>query len=142
MIFFFKSSSDLKLFRHSLDLLIYDLLLVLGESDGHTSEVIIDRLKFRCDGIIALVVDVLSSLQVIQSSSKVEPLLDLLDFILSLLKFRCNGLVVLSISNPGILSFLEKSKSVLCLLLGVIPTNFNPLDVSLKELWFVRIFKD
>merc|ERR1719317_1498992 len=37
---------------------------------------------------------------------------------------------------------IEELKSVLCLLLGVIPTLFNPLDISFKELWFVWLLQD
>merc|ERR1719259_407184 len=124
-----KSARNLKLFTDSLDLLFNDLLLVFRKSNTHALEVVVDGGEKTSNATIGIVVQVLS-------------FLDLLDFIFCLLKLRCNGLIVLSISNPSILGLLQKLQSVLSLLLGIIPTNLNTLDMSFKELRLVRVLKN
>merc|ERR1719461_1789275 len=69
-------------------------------------------------------------------------LLDLLDLLLSLVKFIGNGLAVLSITNKGFLGLIKKLESVLSLLLGVLPTVLDTLDIGLKELGLVRVLQD
>merc|ERR1719418_43501 len=137
-----EASSNLELGFNSLDLLVHNLLLVFGESDGHASEVVIDALEKSRDGVVALVVQVLSLLHVGEGILKVVPLLDHLDLCLSNLKLSGDGLVVLTIANPGLLGVLEQLQPILCLLLGVIPTLLDPLDITLKELRFVGMLQD
>merc|ERR1719481_85237 len=137
-----KSARNLKLFTDSLDLLFNDLLLVFRKSNTHALEVVVDGGEETSNATIGIVVQVLSLLEVIKGRLEVEPFLDLLDFIFCLLKLRCNGLIVLSISNPSILGLLQKLQSVLSLLLGIIPTNLNTLDMSFKELRLVRVLKN
>merc|ERR1712168_527129 len=137
-----ESASNLKLLANSLDFLLNNLLLVLREGDAHALEVAVDAGEQGIDGVVVSVEDILSLLEVIKGRLEVEPFLDLLHLILSLVKFRGNALIVLSISNPGILGFLEELESVLSLLLGVIPSNFDTLDMSLKELGFVGVLKN
>merc|ERR1719317_908657 len=137
-----ETANNLKLSLNGLDLLVNNLLLVLGKGDGHAGEVVIDGLEESADGVVALVVKVLPLLHVSEGCLKVVHLLDLLDLLLSNLELRGNGLVVLSIANPGLLGVLEQLQPVLGLLLGVIPAFLDPLDITLKELGLVRVFQD
>merc|ERR1719317_1665240 len=137
-----ETANNLKLSLNSLDLLVNNLLLVLGKDDGHASEVVIDGLEESADGVVALVVKVLPLLHVSKGCLKVVHLLDLLDLLLGNLELRGNGLIVLSVANPGLLGVLEQLQSVLSLLLGVIPAFLDPLDIALKELGLVRVFQD
>merc|ERR1719495_2684211 len=137
-----EAGDNLELGVNSLDLLVKNLLLVLGKSDGHAGEVVVDGLEESADGVVALVVQLLPLLQVGEGILKVVPLLHLLDLLLGNLELRGNGLVVLSVANPGLLGVLEKLQSVLGLLLGVIPALLDPLDIALKELGLVRVFQD
>ena len=133
----------LKIFlRKFLDLLVYDLLLVVGQGDGHAGEVVIDGFEQAVDGFLGVVEDVLALLQVLQGSRQVEPLLDLLDLFLGLLKVGGNGLVVLSIAHPGVLGLLQQLQPVLGLLLGVVPADLNAHDMTLEELGLVGVLKD
>merc|ERR1712012_466698 len=86
--------------------------------------------------------DVLSLLQISIGSIKVEDLLDLLDLLLSCLKIGGNGLTVLSVSNESSLCLIEKLKSVSGLVLGVLPSVLDPLDIGLKELGLVGVLED
>merc|ERR1719447_88384 len=131
-----------KVNKGSAELLVKNLLLVLREGDGHASEVVIDALEKSTDCVVALVVEVLSLLQVGEGILKVVPLLDHLDLILGNLKLRGNGLIVLSIANPGLLGVLEQLQPILCLLLGVVPALLDPLDIALKELGLVGVLQD
>merc|ERR1719170_69670 len=135
-------ANNLKLSLNSLDLLVNNLLLVLGKGDGHASEVVVDGLEESADGVVALVVKVLPLLHVSKGYLKVVHLLHLLDLLLGNLELRGNSLVVLSIANPGLLGVLEQLQSVLSLLLGVIPAFLDPLDIALKELGLVGVFRD
>merc|ERR1719331_1634925 len=137
-----EASSNLELGFNSLDLLVHKLLLVFGESDGHASEVVIDALEKSRDGVVALVVQVLSLLHVGEGILKVVPLLDQLDLCLSNLKLSGDGLVVLSVANPGLLGVREQLQPILRLLLGVIPALLDPLDIALKELGLVGMLQD
>merc|ERR1719158_1320801 len=137
-----EASNNLELGLNSLDLLVHNLLLVFRESDGHACEVVVDGLEKSTDGIIALVVQVLSLLHVGEGILKVVPLLNQLDLLLGNLKLSGNGLVVLSVANPSLLGVLEKLQPILGLLLGVIPALLDPLDIALKELGLVRVLKD
>merc|ERR1712012_1404645 len=94
------------------------------------------------DGVIRSLQDLLSLGEVSVGGIKIEDLLDLLDLLLSNFKVRGNGLTVLSITNEGILGLIEELKSVLSLLLGVLPSILDSLDIGLKELGFVRVLKD
>merc|ERR1719494_826726 len=134
-----ETANNLKLSLNSLDLLVNNLLLVLGKGDGHASEVVVDGLEESAD---ALVAKVLPLLHVSKGCLKVVHLLHLLDLLLGSLELRGNSLVVLSIANPGLLGVLEQLQSVLGLLLGVIPAFLDPLDIALKELGLVRVFQD
>merc|ERR1711931_610531 len=135
-------AGHLKLVLDSLDLLINDLLLILGNSDAHALEVVVDGAEERVNAVIAGLENGLPLLQIINGRLEVETLLHLLDLILSLLKLGGNGLVVLGIANPGVLGLSQQLQPVLSLLLGVIPDNFNSLDVTLQELGLVRVVKD
>merc|ERR1719429_320359 len=137
-----EAGDNLELGVNSLDLLVKNLLLVLGKGDGHASEVVVDGLEESADGVVALVVQLLPLLQVGEGILEVVPLLDLLDLLLGNLKLRGNGLVVLSIANPGLLGVLKQLQPVLSLLLGVIPAFLDPLDIALKELGLVRVLQD
>merc|ERR1719192_959923 len=137
-----EAGDNLELGVNSLDLLVKNLLLVLGKGDGHAGEVVVDGLEESAEGVVALVIQLLPLLQVGEGILKVVPLLDLLDLLLGNLKLRGNGLVVLSVANPGLLGVLEKLQSVLGLLLGVIPAFLDPLDIALKELGLVGVFQD
>merc|ERR1719219_1171297 len=137
-----EAGNNLELGLNSLDLLVHNLLLVLRKSDGHAGEVVVDGLEKSTDGVVALVVELLPLLQVREGILKVVPLLDLLDLLLCNLKLRGDGLVVLSIADPSLLGVLEQLQPILCLLLGVIPTLLDPLDVALKELGFVGVLKN
>merc|ERR1719356_1881693 len=124
-----EAGDNLELGVNSLDLLVKNLLLVLGKGDGHAGEVVIDGLEEPADGVVALVVQLV-------------PLLHLLDLLLGNFELRGNSLVVLSVANPGLLGVLEQLQSVLSLLLGVIPAFLDPLDIALKELGLVGVFQD
>merc|ERR1712209_49229 len=50
-----EAGDDLELGVNSLDLLVKNLLLVLGKGDGHAGEVVIDGLEESADGVVALV---------------------------------------------------------------------------------------
>merc|ERR1719158_2351537 len=127
-----EASNNLELGLNSLDLLVHNLLLVFRESDGHACEVVVDGLEKSTDGIIALVVQVLSLLHVGEGILKVVPLLNQLDLLLGNLKLSGNGL----------LGLLEKLQPILGLLLGVIPALLDPLDIALKELGLVGMLQD
>merc|ERR1719494_178064 len=137
-----EAGDNLKLSLNGLDLLVNNLLLVLGKGDGHAGEVVVDGLEESADGVVALVIQLLPLLQVGEGIIKVVPLLDLLDLLLGNLELRGNGLVVLSVANPSLLGVLEQLQSVLGLLLGVIPAFLDPLDIALKELGLVGVFQD
>merc|ERR1719331_2493363 len=137
-----EASGNLELDFNGLNLLVHNLLLVLREGDGHASEVVIDALEKSRDGVVALVVQVLSLLHVGEGILKVVPLLDHLDLCLSNLKLSGDGFVVLTIATPGLLGVLEQLQPILCLLLGVIPALLDPLDIALKELRFVGMLQD
>merc|ERR1719442_153689 len=137
-----EAADNLELGFNGLNLLIENLLLVLREGDGHASEVVIHALEKSTDCVVALVVQVLSLLQVGEGILKVVPLLDHLDLFLGNLKLRGNGLIVLSVANPGLLGVLEQLQPILRLLLGVIPALLDPLDIALKELGLVGMLQD
>merc|ERR1711868_259872 len=137
-----ESSKNFQLLLNSLDLLGKSLLLVLWDGDAHASIVGVDGVEEASNAIIGLLQDVLSLLQVSIGSIKVEDLLDLLDLFLSNLEVAGNGLTVLSVSNEGILGLIEKLKSVLSLLLGLLPSVLDTVDIGLKELGFVRVLED
>merc|ERR1719300_433145 len=137
-----ETSDNLELGLNSFDLLVHNLLLVLGEGDGHASEVVIDAFEKSSDSVVALVVQVLSLLQVGEGILKVVPLLDHLDLLLGNLKLLSNGLIVVSVANPGLLGVLEQLQPILCLLLGVVPALLDPLDIALKELGLVGVLQD
>merc|ERR1719402_1786430 len=137
-----EAGDNLELGVNSLDLLVKNLLLVLGKGDGHAGEVVVDGLEESADGVVALVVQLLPLLHVSKGCLKVVHLLHLLDLLLGNLELRGNSLIVLSIANPGLLGVLEQLQSVLSLLLGVIPALLDPLDIALKELGLVRVFQD
>merc|ERR1719412_424941 len=139
---FLEASNNLKLDLNSCNLLRKQLLLVLRKGDGHAGEVIIDSLEEATDGVVALIEQVLPLLQVRDGIIKSIPLLHLLDLLLSNLKLCSNSLVVLGIADPGLLGVLKELQPVLGLLLGIIPTLLNPLDITLKELGFVRVHKN
>merc|ERR1719334_605525 len=138
----FKSSNNFQLIFNSLNLLGQNFLLVLRNGDAHGVIVAVDGVEKATDGIISLIVNVLSLLKISICSIKIEDLLDLLDLIFSCVKLTINTLTVFSITNEGILGFCEKLKSVLGLLLCVFPTILNSLDIGLKELGFVRVLED
>merc|ERR1711868_200933 len=137
-----ESSKNFQLLLNSLDLLGKSLLLVLWDGDAHASVVGVDGVEQASNAIIGLLQDVLSLLQVSIGSIKVEDLLDLLDLFLSNLKVAGNGLTVLGVSNEGILGLIEELKSVLSLLLGLLPSVLDTVDIGLKELGFVRVLED
>merc|ERR1711963_412224 len=137
-----ESSNNLQLLLNSLNLLSKSLLLVLWNGDAHGVIVVVDGLEKTIDSIISLLEDILSLLEISIGSIKVEDLLDLLDLFLSSFKVSGNGLTVLSIANEGILGIIKKSKSVLSLLLGFLPSILDTLDIGLKELGFVRVLED
>merc|ERR1719361_1904196 len=121
-----EAGNNLELGLNSLDFLVHNLLLVLRKSDGHAGEVVVDGLEKSTDGVVALVVEFLPLLHVREG----------------ILKLRGDGLVVFSIADPSLLGVLEQLQPILCLLLGVIPTLLDPLDVALKELGFVGVLKN
>merc|ERR1719320_921545 len=137
-----KTSIDLKLVLNSCNFLCKSFLLVLRNGDGHGSHIGIDGIKESIDSVGALLKKVLSLLEISIGCLKVEHFLDLLDFLFGNFKFWSNCFIVFSIANESILGLIEELKSVLCLLLGVIPTLFNPLDISFKELWLVWVLQD
>merc|ERR1719192_1890868 len=137
-----ETSQDLKLLLDSLDLLGKTLLLVLGDGDAHGVVVVVDGVEESSNSIVRLLEDVLSLLKVSIGSLEVENLLHLLDFLLSELKISGDGLAVLSVANEGILCLGEKSESVSGLVLGVLPSILDPLDVGLQELGFVGVLED
>merc|ERR1719356_1433484 len=137
-----EAGDNLELGVNSLDLLVKNLLLVLGKGNGHAGEVVVDGLEESADGVVALVIQLLPLLQVGEGILKVVPLLHLLDLLLGNFELRGNSLVVLSVANPGLLGVLEQLQSVLSLLLGVIPAFLDPLDIALKELGLVGVFQD
>merc|ERR1719317_1084667 len=59
-----ETANNLKLSLNGLDLLVNNLLLVLGKGDGHAGEVVVDGLEESADGVVALVVQLLPLLQV------------------------------------------------------------------------------
>merc|ERR1719468_968712 len=137
-----ESSQNLELLLNSLDLLLEDLLLVLGDGDGHSVVMAVYRVEKAIDGIISFFEDILSLGEVSVGGIKVEDLLDLLDLLLSNVKLIGNGLTVLSIANEGLLGLGKELQSVLGLLLGVFPSVLDPLDISLEELGLVRVLED
>merc|ERR1711971_668513 len=137
-----ESSKDLELLLNGLDLLGKSLLLVLGDGDAHGVEVVVNGGKEAIDAIISLLQDVLSLGEISIGSLKVEDLLDLLDLLLSKVELSGNGLAVLGIANEGLLSLIEKLKSVIGPLLGVLPSVLQTLDIGLKELGLVGVLED
>merc|ERR1711994_531044 len=85
-----EAGDNLELGVNSLDLLVKNLLLVLGKGDGHAGEVVVDGLEESADGVVALVVQLLPLLQVGEGILKVVPLLHLLDLLLGNLELRGN----------------------------------------------------
>merc|ERR1711884_304622 len=137
-----KSAKDFQLLFNSLDFLGQDLLLVIGNGDGHGVVVFVDVGEQTINFLISVLEDLLSFGKISISCLEVEDLLDLLDFLLGKIKFPSNDLAVLSISNEGLLGLIKELKSVIGLLLGVIPTVLETLDIGLKELGFVRVLQD
>merc|ERR1719278_2152027 len=137
-----ESLENLELLLNSLNFLSETLLLVLRDGDAHCVKVIVDGVKESSDTIVSLLVDVLSLLQVGIGGLEVEALLHLLNFFLSKLKFSGDGLAVLSVADEGIFGLSEKSQSVGGLVLGVLPSVLDSLDIGLQELGFVGVLED
>ena len=47
-----EASNDFQLLLDGLDLLLDDLLLVVGQGDGHAGEVVVDALEETVDGLV------------------------------------------------------------------------------------------
>merc|ERR550519_1046826 len=137
-----ESSKDLELLLDSLDLLGKSFLLVLGDGDAHGVVVVVNGVEEAIDAIISLLEDILPLLQISIGSIKIEDLLNLLDLLLSDLKVRGNGLAVLSIADESSLGLIEELQSVSGLVLGVLPSVLDSLDIGLKELGFVGVLED
>merc|ERR1719312_1097951 len=103
-----EASIDFKFCLNSLDFLGEDFLLVLRNCDCHAVIIGIDGIKESINCVIALIVDLLSLLQISNSSLKVKVLLHLLNFLFSNVKFIGNCLIVFSISNESILGLKVK----------------------------------
>jgi hypothetical protein len=85
---------------NSLDLLLDKVFLVFWQSHCHHIVIVLNVGKHRFDGVLAIVEDLLTLLKVLKSCMKIEPLLHLLDLLLSLLKFNSNCFKTLSIAFP------------------------------------------
>merc|ERR1719384_2606013 len=94
------------------------------------------------DGVIRPPQQTLSLAEVSIGSLKVEDLLDLLDLLLGNIKLIGNGLTVLSVANESRLGLGEKLQSLSGLVLGVLPSVLDSLDIGLKELGLVRVLED
>merc|ERR1719340_433709 len=137
-----ESHKDLQLLLNSLDLLLEDLLLVIGNGDGHGVVVLVDGREQSVDCVLSALQDFLSLGKISICSLKVENLLDLFNFLFSLLKVGGNSFAILSITNESFLGLIQKLQSVLGFLFGVFPSVLDSLDISLQELWFVRVLED
>jgi hypothetical protein len=120
----------------SLHLLLDKVLLVLWKGHSHDVIVVLDVGKHGFDGVLAVVEDLLSLLQILKGSLEIESFLDLLHLLLSILKLDSDGFQALSIALPGSLGVLEQLKAGGCLILGFIPSLFNALDMSIQKLRF------
>merc|ERR1719320_153904 len=120
-----EAAKNFEFLLNSLHLLCQDLLLVFRDGDGHAIVIAI---------VFALLVKILSLLKISIGSFKVEVLLNLLNFFFGNFKFSGDGFIVFSITDECLLSFIQELQSFLCLLLGIIPTFLNTLDIALKEL--------
>lgn len=132
---------DLELLLDSLDLLLDEVLLVFGQSHGHDVIVALDISKHSLDGVLAVVEELLSEFKIFQSALEVEPFLDLLDLLLGLLELDGNVLQTGSVTQPGVLGVVEQLETGLGLLLGVLPSVDNTLDVAVEELGFANVKK-
>merc|ERR1740123_1016248 len=94
------------------------------------------------DGVVRPLQQTLSLAKVGIGSLKVEDLLDLLDLLLSNIKLIGDSLTVLSIANESRLGLSEKLQSLSGLVLGVLPSVLDSLDIGLKELGLVWILED
>ena len=128
----------------SLHLLLDKVLLVLRKSHGHDVIVVLDVPEHTFNSVLGVIEDLLPPVKIFQSIEQVEALLHLLDFFLSLLKFKSNVLQARGISKPGILGVGEQLKTSLSLVLGVLPSINNALDMAVQELGFAvgkKIFR-
>ncbi len=132
---------DLELLLDSLDLLLDEVLLVFGQSHGHDVIVALDISKHSLDGVLAVVEELLSEFKIFQSALEVEPFLDLLDLLLGLLELDGNVLQTGSVTQPGVLGVVEQLETGLGLLLGVLPSVDDTLDVAVEELGFANVKK-
>merc|ERR1719341_2673062 len=123
-------------------MLSLDLLLVLWDGDAHNLEVAVDVAEETVDVVLGFVENVLPLSEIVLGCFQIEMLLNFLDLLFSLVKACGNSFIIFSVSHPGVLCFSEQLQPFLSLVLGVIPANFNSLDMSLQELWFVWVFKD
>merc|ERR1719481_1442209 len=130
-----EASNNLKLLLNSLNFLCENLLLVLGDGERHAGEQ-------TSDGVIALLEETLPLSKISSSSFKGKVLLNLLDFLFGNFKFSGNSFTILSIADPSFLGVIEELKPLLGLQLGFLPSIGDSLDMTLKELGFVGIFKD
>ena len=94
------------------------------------------------DGVVRPLQQTLSLAKVGIGSLKVEDLLDLLDLLLSNIKLIGDSLTVLSIANESRLGLSEKLQSLSGLVLGVLPSFLDSLDIGLKELGLVGVLED
>ena len=131
-----KPGNNLELLLDSLDLLLDEVLLVFRESHGHDIVVVLDGSEHALNGVFAVVEDLLPLLQVLKGGLQVEAFLDLLDLLLGALEVGGNGLKTLGITLPGSLGVLQKLETGLSLVLGLIPTLLNTLDMAVQELGF------
>ena len=115
-----------------------EVLLVFGESHGHDVVVVLDGSEHALDGALAVVEDLLPLLQVLEGGLKVEALLDLLDLFLGALEVSGDVFQTLGVALPGSLGVLEQLKTGLSLVLGLVPTFLNTLDMAVQELGFAE----
>jgi hypothetical protein len=136
-----EAANNLQFLLDGLDFLLDKVFLVLRQSHGHDIVVVLDVGEHGLNGGLAVVEDLLSLFQVLESSCEVETFLDLLHLLLSALELDNDGFKTLSITFPGSLGVLEECETGLSLVLGLIPTFFNALDMSVQEFGFAEIIQ-
>merc|ERR1719445_778693 len=137
-----ESHEDLKLLLNSLDLLLEDLLLVIGNGDGHGVVVLVDSREQSVDCVLSALQDFLPLGEVSVGGLEVEDLLDLFNLLFSLLEIGGNSLAILSITNESFFGLIQKLQSLVCLGFSVFPSVLETLDIGLQELWLVGVLED
>ena len=89
-----------------------------------------------CNSFIGVIVNFLSSSQIITSCLEIKSFLDFLNLFFSFFKLFSDGLQTNCIPFPGCFSIGQQFETSGGFFFGVIPTNFNSSNMTIQEFGF------